>query len=492
MKKIDLLVIKNFLGPFILTTLVVVFIFLMRFLMLYFEDFVGKDLGLDIFAKLFFYFSIITVPIALPLSTLLAALMSYGNLGEHTELTALKSAGIPVSRIIRPSFIFTIFIAIFSFWYNNTVTPWANLKGYSLLYDIKTTKVTLNITEGIFYREIPGYSIKVQEKMPDNISLKNVIVYDHSNRNGNKNVTLADSGKMYAMYDDRYLIFELFNGVNYSEQKADGGAYNDTPLVKNRFIKNKMVFSLESFGIKRTDENQFKYHEYMKNIAELEVQIDSTKKLALSSLKTNLDVVKNQHMYQFKPSNNKIEVDTASGDTLKKKILPGKWIDSAIRKLDQSYRKMEIADVVSTNLESLTAQVSTNSLIYSSKKREMYRADVEKWHKFTYAVACIAMMLIGASLGSIIKKGGFGMPVVIAVSFFIFYYVLMQLGDKYAKEGIITVLAGTWMPNGVLLIIGTYLLSKATKDARLFEGNIMLKLILKFKSIFKKNSMANS
>jgi len=156
MRKIDKLFLKSFIGPFVLTTAIVVFIFLMRFLMMYFDQFIGKDLGIDVFSKLFFFFSLITVPTALPLATLLATLMCFGNLGEHTELTAMKSAGIPLSRLILPTFILTIFISIVSYFYNDRVNPWANLKGYSLLYDVKTTKMTLNIQEGIFYKEIPG------------------------------------------------------------------------------------------------------------------------------------------------------------------------------------------------------------------------------------------------------------------------------------------------------------------------------------------------
>ena len=246
MSKIDKLVIKNFLGPFILTTVVVVFIFLLRFLMLYFEDFVCKDLGLETFVKLFGYFSLITVPTALPLSTLLAALMSFGNLGEHTELTALKSAGVPVHRIILPVLIFSLGISLFSYVYNDKVTPWANLKGYSLLWDVRTTKVALNIQEGVFYREIPGYSIKAQEKFQDNETMKGIMIYNHSERNGNRNVTVADSGRMYMMYNESYLVFELFNGYNYAERR-NNTILNDTPFMKNKFKKNRMVFSMESF-----------------------------------------------------------------------------------------------------------------------------------------------------------------------------------------------------------------------------------------------------
>jgi lipopolysaccharide export system permease protein len=449
----------------------VVFIFLLRFLMLYFDDFVGKDLGLATFLQLFSYFSLITVPVALPLSTLLASLMSFGNLGEHTELTALKSAGIPVSRIILPAMIFAIGISYASFVYNDKVTPWANLKGYSLLYDIRTTKVTMNIQEGVFYREIPGYSIKAKEKLPDNETMKDIMIYNHSERNGNKNVTVADSGRMYTMHNDAYLVMELYNGYNYSEQN-NTDVLNDTPFMRNKFKKNRMVFSMESFDIQRTSESQFKYHEYMKNIDELEASIDSAKIQIDKQLDTQIKVVKNLNNYQFKTLPAKYIVDTVTKDSTLKVIVPGPWVDAKVETLMKSGRRSEIWSTAQSSAQSLKSQIDQNFSTITGKRREMYSADVERWHNYTFAVACLAMFIIGASLGTIIKKGGFGVPVLIAISFFILYYVMMQLTDKNAREGIMKVVYAVWLPDAILLIIGLIFLSKATKDARIFETDI--------------------
>ncbi|MGR3809537.1 LptF/LptG family permease [Jiulongibacter sp. NS-SX5] len=486
MRKIDKLVIKNFLGPFVLTTLVVVFIFLLRFLMLYFDDFVGKDLGLETFLQLFGYFSLITVPISLPLSTLLAALMSFGNLGEHTELTAIKSAGIPLGRIIMPTLVFTIFISIFSFWFNNNVTPWANLKGYSLLWDIRTTKVALNIQEGIFYREIPGYSIKVKEKFPDNESLKGVLVYNHTERNGNKNVTVADSGRMYTMYDDNYLVFELFDGYNYTETRATKGL-NDTQFYRNGFKKNRLVFSLESFNMRKTSENQFKYHEYMKDITELKDQIDSAQIQIDKTVTSQIASLKSMHTYQFKKPTVKYDIDSLTGDSTLLTIEPGPWAEKKREVLKDTRRYSEIWALSQSTAHSFVSQLQNNYAILGTKKRSMYSADIERWHKYTYAVACLAMFIIGASLGSIIKKGGFGMPVLIAISFFILYYVMMQLADKNAKEGLIPVIIAVWIPDVILTIIGAIFISKATKDARIFDADIYRKAWEKIKSLTIKN-----
>jgi lipopolysaccharide export system permease protein len=462
MKKIDKLFLKSFLGPFILTTSVVVFIFLLRFLMMYFTDFIGKDLGLDVFAKLFIYFSLITVPTAMPLATLLATLMTFGNLGEHSELTAIKSVGIPLQRMIRSTFLMTVVVAIFTFFYSDKVTPWANLKGYSLLYDVRTTKMTLNIQEGIFYKEIPGYRIKVQKKFPDQKTLKGVTIYDHTASSGNKSVTLADSAVMYTMFNGAYLVFELFNGRNYLESFS-GTNYSEAQFTKNAFKKNKMVFSLSSFGIKRTDEEQFKYHEYMKNTAELTAKIDSTLKDVKRSIKDQTINIKNQNTYLFRTSN-KEEIKNLA------KIKPGPWIQTKVAAGNQAFSLVEVMEYTLGRLQSQKSQVETDYNIYISKMKDAWRADVERWHKITMAFSCLVMFLIGASLGSIIKKGGFGMPVVVSVSFFIFYYVLMQLGDKYAKEGIIPVIVGVWIPNFVLALIALYLASRASHDQSLFDS----------------------
>ncbi len=442
----------------------------MRFLMLYFGDLVGKDLGLDVFGKLFVYFSLITIPIALPLSILLASLMCFGNLGEYSELTAIKSAGIPISRVLLPAAFFALGVSVFSLWFNNTVNPWANLKGYSLLYDVRTTKVTLNIKEGIFFREIPGYKIKVLKKFPDGKTLKGVAIYNHNTNDGNVNVTLADSGKMYTMYENNYLVFELFNGTNYVDYKSTtGGNYNETQFVKNAFKENKMVFSMESFGMKRTDESQFKYHELMKNITQLNAQADSIKKDIKLTQKNQIESISGMYNFHMK----RYPIDTSKKDTLiVKKILVGKWIDDKLAPIEKDIRNTESFETAISQAKNIKENFATNLNLLQGKNRDVFRAEVEKWHKFTMAFACFVMFLIGSSLGSIIKKGGFGMPVLLSITFFILMYVLMQLGDKYAKEGIWNVVLGVWMPDFVLLCFGIYFLYKATNDARLFESDI--------------------
>jgi lipopolysaccharide export system permease protein len=243
MKKIDKLVLKSFIGPFILTFLVVVFILLMQHMLKYFDDIIGKGLGWDVVGQLLFYFAIFMTPVAMPLAVLLSSLITFGNLGEHFELTAIKSAGISLLRTLQPIFFFVIMLTGMAFYANNYLVPKAALEAYSLLYDIKQKKPALDLREGTFYNGIPDISIKVNKKFPeDDEALKEIIVYDHRKNDGNKEVTIADSGRMSTILNERYLKFELFNGYNYTE-----GAVNEREMTGHQNVSTESL-SRSVFG----------------------------------------------------------------------------------------------------------------------------------------------------------------------------------------------------------------------------------------------------
>ncbi|GAB3696270.1 hypothetical protein GCM10027592_19160 [Spirosoma flavus] len=479
MKKIDKLILGSFWGPFFLTLAVVIFIFLMRLLMFYIDDFVSKDLDMATFGRLLFYFALLTIPTALPLAVLLSSLMTFGNLGEFFELTAMKSAGISLTRAMQPLLIVAVGISAFSFWFNNSVSPWANLKGYSLLYDIKTAKATLNLKEGIFYNDLPGYSIKVDEKIkssPDSAKgelLKGLVIYKHPMSgvaSGNREIILADSGRMYTDKDRTYLIFQLFNGNDYQEYSdnatvnyaststVNGGAQ----FVRNAFKDYRLVISLESFGIKRTDENQFEYHEYMKNLKELSTLTDSLQK---EYTKTSLNVAstsRQYYTYQFK-----------SDAVLKQKVVKdGKWVDSVLKK--KAIAPPELAQAALSQAQNILSYATSNITYMTEKEKSVWRYQLESHHKFTQAISIFVMFLIGASMGAIIKKGGFGLPVLVSIVFFIFLYVLTLMGDKYAKDGLLWVPLGAWMANLVLFPIGLFLMQRARHDSRLFDKDVYI------------------
>ncbi|MEM9855854.1 MAG: LptF/LptG family permease [Bacteroidota bacterium] len=283
MKKIDKLILSSFIGPFFLTFLIVVFILLTQHMLNKFDDIVGKDLGWDVLSQLFFHFGVFVTPVAIPLAILLSSLMTFGNLGEHFELTALKSAGISLVRALLPIFIFVLGLTIFAFYSNNYFVPRSALEAYSLLYDIKQKKPALDLKQGAFYNGIPDFSIKVNKRHDDGRTLEDIIIYDHRNQNGNKKVTLADSGAMYTILNDRYLKLELFDGHFFFENNTDGAtrrSKNET-LSRSSFSRSEYVLDLSSFGLDRTDKDLFATNRIMRNISQLVNDVDSMGKQVL-------------------------------------------------------------------------------------------------------------------------------------------------------------------------------------------------------------------
>ncbi len=273
MKKIDKLIFSSFIGPFILTFVVVVFILLNVQMLKYYDDIMGKGLDTATLAQLFLYFAIFVTPTAFPLAVLLSSLMTFGALGEHFELTAIKSAGISLLRALVPIFIFVLGLCGVAYYSNNSLVPMAALEAYSLLYDIKQKKPALDIKEGIFYQGIPDFSIKVNEKDDDGQTLKDVIIYDHRAVNGNKKVTIAESGRMQMILNDRYLKLELFNGNTYMEGGPGGGSNPEKDaFLRSSFHKNQVVMDLSSFVLDRTDKSLFQSNRIL---SELDVDVDS-------------------------------------------------------------------------------------------------------------------------------------------------------------------------------------------------------------------------
>ncbi|SDC81458.1 lipopolysaccharide export system permease protein [Algoriphagus faecimaris] len=275
MKKLDKLILGSFIGPFLLTFVVVDFILLIVNMLKYFDEIFGKGLSFWIYAELIGYFVISISPMALPLAVLLSSLMTFGNLGEHFELTAIKSSGISLIRALRPIAIFTVFLVIAAFLSNNFLVPRVNLKTFSLLYDIRMKSPALDIREGIFYAGIPGYSIKVNQKLNDN-DLKDIIIYNHNDALGNLDVTVADSGRMEKFFNENYMKLTLYKGTNYKEARATRGIA-EKPVEFNRttFDENIIVFSLDEFQLSRTPEDLWSTNRSIKNISEIKLGLDS-------------------------------------------------------------------------------------------------------------------------------------------------------------------------------------------------------------------------
>jgi len=532
MKKIDKLILASFLGPFILTFLVVVFILLNIHMLKYFDDIIGKDLGWDVIGQLLFYFAIFNTPVALPLAVLLSSLITFGNLGEHFELTAIKSLGISLLRSLLPIFAFVLLVTTGAFIVGNYMVPKAALEAYSLLYDIKQKKPSLDLRQGAFYNAIPGISIKVNEKLPEEGTLKGIIIYDHRGRTGNKEVTVADSGRMYTFLNDQYLKLELFNGYNYIEGAGSGtdlstGQGDDETFRKTKFAKTQIVFDLSSFGLNRTDKKWFQSNRIMRNMKELRSDMDSvnaeikTQQLGIyvtSSQVFNYHLKKDTIVWPTEIKELKRKRDSVSQAKIKLRADSTKRVDTvqvvntappvnSIRKsLDRTvservrflsdsifklpFTRSEIG-VAANQVRTVKSQLFNSNEQIKSHEDRFIEFDVQ-WHKIlANSIACIAMFLIGAPLGSIIKKGGLGVPVLVSILFFIVFYVLSLMGEKWAKQGVLSVAEGMWLANLVLLIIGLVFLKQARADARLFESDFYNVVWDKLKRRFSKTESTN-
>lgn len=502
MKKIDKLILSSFLGPFILTFLVVVFILLTQHMLKYFDDIIGKDLGWDVLGTLLFYFAIFMTPVAMPLAVLLSSLITFGNLGEHFELTAVKSLGISLVRSLVPIFAVVVILTGVAFYANNYLVPKAALEAYSLLYDIKQKKPALDLREGTFYGAIPDISIKVNDKLPDGQTLRDIIIYDHRGRTGNKEVTIADSGKMYTILNNQYLKLELYDGYNYSEgspagKDMSGKPSNKPTLSKTKFDKSEIVFDLSSFGLNRTDKRWFQGNRIMRNLGELNDDMDSIDRNVLDHRLNEFETGRAQLFnYHFKGDSVKMPAAMAAYKATRDSVLAARGsLTPAIRKFDVAamvdesdtayYQKLVRASD-SLFAKTVTKDEITSTLNYvrvlrtkfqnSSNQLKSYTTDFKifqiQWHKIlSNSLACIVMFLIGAPLGSIIKRGGLGVPVLASILFFIVFYLLSMTGEKWAKQGLIPVPLGIWAADMILFCVGLIFLRQARLDARLFDSD---------------------
>lgn len=498
MRKLDKLILKSFFAPFILTFFLVVFILLLQFMLKYFDDILGKDLGFGVFMEFMFYFSIRITPEAFPLALLLSSLMTFGNLGEQNELTAIKSSGISLIRTLFPLFFVSIIISLLAFYSNNYIIPKANLKALSLLYDIKRKKPSMDLKEGQFYDGIPGYSIKIDEKVNDKI-LKNIIIYDHISFPGNNRVILADSCHMYPFSNDRYLAFELFNGSSYTEIPRSNNFISRriNQFYRTNFKKMKMVFDMSSFNLNRTKEELFSGDYRMKNISQLNRTIDSLNYL---KDKQKYILLKNSTpFYKFHMKDKFIlsdRIKLVRSELREEDLVFDYYSKDSIKSLnnlfyniDSIFLDLDSALIFSNSLDnarSLKTNLSINSVKIKSQDFEINKNSIEMYRKYAQAFACLTMFLIGAPLGSLIKKGGLGIPVIISIFFYLLYYFLNILSLKWAREGILLPEYAAWVSNFVLFPIGFFFLYKSSKDSRLIDFDFYLTYYNKFFKKFKR------
>lgn len=458
MKKLDIFILKSYLGPLLLTFFIALFILLMQFVWKYIDDLVGKGLEWHIIARLLFYASSTFVPLALPLAILLSSLMMFGNLGEHYELVTMKAAGISLSRIMRPLIMVSLMISMVAFYFSNVVFPYANLKFLSLLYDVREKKLAFNLKEGLFYDGIDGFVIRVGKKEKDGNTIRDIMIYDHTRNIGNVSLTTAEWGRMELTPDKKFLVFRLFNGINY-EERTDLKGYEITrPYQRTRFKEQYQTFDLSAFQLTRTDENLFKKNFEMQNIKQLRYSVDSLRQLLISDRKGFEAGFRSTHRFLPPDDSTALSADTAAPP----------FNPATILNFKASERKGILESA--RNAAVTTQQIlQTNSDILNSKSKVVRKHMITYHKKFSFSIACFLLFFIGAPLGAIIRKGGLGMPAVISTLFFILFWVLSFAGEKSAAEGEVAPWQGIWFAPAILLPIGIFLTWKATNDASLFD-----------------------
>jgi lipopolysaccharide export system permease protein len=462
LKKLDKLILKAFAGPFLLTFAVVEFILLTHTLLKYLDDIVGKDLGAEVLLKLLFYFSVLIVPVSLPLAVLLSSLMTYGNLGEHHELTAIKASGVALTRILRPVWLVSLVLGGAAFWFNESIVPKANLGAYSLLWDVRQKKLALDIKEGIFYNGIPGYTIKVDKKVgPNKDILMGIMIYDHTQKSGNTTVMLADSGRMFTRFGGQYLGLELFRGHNYVEQ-PDTRDRSAASFVRQGFKRNMVTFSLSSFNLNKTKQELFQTNRMMLNIPQLFKATDSTQKvLKRQRLQVPLQLSGYYTYLRFDTTNRAANRRAAALKVPLTRLPP---------------LKPELVQQATNRARNISSFLSSTSNRLFETARDSAQFRIEIYRKYTQSVAVLLMFLIGAPLGAIIKKGGLGVPILISILFFIVYYVLSILGEKGGREFEMPVGVGMWLSNAILLPAGLFFLYQAYNDSGLLETDFWRRL----------------
>jgi lipopolysaccharide export system permease protein len=515
LKKVDKLVVVPFLGLLLLIACVAIFIILMQFFLIFFDELIGKGLGMKMYLQLFLYFGVAATPKAFPIATLVASLMSFGNLGESLELTALKSAGTSLLRILLPLILLVSLLSVLLFFSNGYLVPKITMKGYSLLYDLRKKKPSVAIREGVFYTGVPDYSLRVEKKLPDEKTLLDVIIYDHSKKQGNISLTTAEYGELYTIDNERYLVVELYNGHNYLEQPIEEQAEPDkgTPpnpipsFYRTTFKKQKLLLDLDEFKLTRTNKDLFSYHYTTKTNRELALEISEqraklhTAKQALlqdshnyspwlMEEKVNKQVDDSQAAVPTQTPEARLEgLATEAGVPLlaQVQLIANVEIDppEALLPNPHRYAYQVIQQALATAKDYRNQlQEHLTTIRHESKSLREYK--VEQHQRMASALACLIMLLIGAPLGVLIRKGGLGVPLLISTVFILLYYITDMLGTRWAKLGLVDSTLGAWAPNLALLPFGIFFLRQAQKDSRLLDIDAYRIWIARYTQYFKR------
>lgn len=469
MKKIHLLILQAFIRPFLVTFCIVMFVLLMLFLFKYIDDFIGKGLEWYKILELLGYQCIIQLTMALPLSMLLSAIMTFGNLGESYELVAVKAAGVSLRNAMTPLFILVGFFAGGAFVFSDSLLPVVNLKWGTMLHDIRNQKADFLIKPGIFNNTIPGYSIRAKSKSQDGTILYDLMIYDHKSSMKATNVTIAKEGYMHNSEDNQFMILQLKDGIKYEDSRAKNAQrYDDRQqFTRFRFEESTVKFNMESFGLQQTDESLFKSHHSMLNLKQLKIYTDSNR-VQLDSISRIFVEDTKRYINLFTPYYN------TKKDSLKKTLAGTDTPEHPPFDVNDMTTISNSRTIVGNALNQAN-YIKDNAFNRNNEYRMFAEREIRyniEWHKkFTLAVSCLLLFGIGAPLGAIIRKGGLGLPVVMAIIFFLIYHVIFTISEKAARDGSLEPLWGVWMAIIVLTPLAIFLTYKSTTDSALFDAD---------------------
>ncbi len=476
---------QTFLPLFFMTFGICLFIVLMQFLWKYIDDMVGKGLEISVLAELFMYAALSLMPLALPLAILLGSLMTFGNLGERLELLAMKSAGVSLLHIMRPLIVTVCLISIGAFFFQNYVIPMAQVKFYTLLWSIRQKSPELDIPEGVFYSEITGYNVYVRHKDNKTGSLRDMMIYDYSNGFENASVMVADSGRLKASADKKFLVLSLYSGESFrnldDQSKNTNKAKKSVSYQRETFASRDILIEFDA-NLSMSDESFMQNQFFGKNLRDLQISIDSME-IRLDSIQ-NINS-KNIYEASYKQSLNRPQTSPSeqAKDAGQPKVAAAVLNFDSLYRAEDPSRQAAILSRAKSSIENVKTDYFFKAATVGDGATKVRRHLVE-WHKkFTMSFACLVFFFIGAPLGAIIRKGGLGMPVVLSVILFIFYYIIDNVGAKMARNGVWPAWEGMWLSSVILTLLGIFLTYKAVNDSVVLNADTYLNAL---KNLFGK------
>ena len=474
-----------------MTFCICLFIVMMQFLWRYIDELVGKGLSMDLIAELFFHAALSLLPLALPLSILLAALMTFGDLGEHVELTALKSSGISLTTIMKPIAMLMVVVAIGAFFFMNNALPKSQVKMWTLLFSMRQTSPTLDIPEGAVYSQIPGYNIYVKRKDKERDMLYNLLIYDVSASTMYPRIVAADSGRLSMTEDKRHLVLTLYKGAWYEQMSVASGVNGMSgDMYRRESFHDKEIMIPYDANFTRMDDETMKSQYVGKDIKELQHSIDSINLRVDSAASLIVERMRRQPLCGVPQSRMVVKDGNPTLEPIPQvKLDKAVDINDILKSLPQ-HEQQQIVNQALSNASADMQDMQFQGYQVNDDNYIMRRHQIELIKKFTLSLACLIFFFIGAPLGAIIRKGGLGMPIVISVILFIIYYIIDNTGYKLARDGRWPVWQGIWLSSAVLLPLGIFLTKKAVNDSAVFNPDAWLNFLRRITGLHQTRKLA--